>query len=266
MPFSLWQVIVLAVLQGIAEFLPISSDGHLVVLAPLLFSNSNKPPADMTSLNITLHLGTLGSILVYYRQRITKLLIEDRRTIGLIVLGTIPAVIVGLPMKKWGEGLLESPLIAGFMFFVTGAAVLWISRHRPGTTEYQQLRWRDALLIGIAQATAILPGLSRSGTTIAMGVTRGMSRPSAATFSFLLAIPAIAGAGVLEVLSQIGEKPPLTPYSLLVAGAVISFGVGIAALWWLERLLKSGRLEWFAWYCFALGAVVLVWRVPLAMA
>lgn len=262
MPFSLWQVLILAIVQGITEFLPISSDGHLVVVAPLLFGES-QPPADMMSLNITLHLGTLGSILFYYRARIARLLIDDRRTVGLLILGTLPAVFLGLPVKLYCEDILESGLLAGFMFPVTGLAVLWIARYPAGTREYQSLSWRDAILIGIGQALAILPGLSRSGSTMVVGVTTGLKRPSAATFSFLLAIPAIAGAGVLEAISQIGTAPPVTPLSYLIAGAAVAFAVGIVALWSLERLLHNGKLEWFGWYCIALGLVVIAWQLSL---
>src|SRR5262245_42965604 len=137
MPFSLWQVLILAVLQGIAEFLPISSDGHLVVVAPLLFGGSTPPP-DMTTLNIALHVGTLGSILVYYHRRIVRLLGEDRWTLGLIVLGTIPAVLVGLSIKLLdGEWLIEQPLLAGLMLPVTGATLLWISRQPERHGEYR---------------------------------------------------------------------------------------------------------------------------------
>jgi hypothetical protein len=113
MPFSWWQILILAVLQGVAEFLPISSSGHLVVLAPLLFGTSEAPP-DMTAVNISLHIGTLGSILIYYHRRIARLLGEDRRTLGLIVIGSIPAAIVGLLIELGNEHLIEQPLLAGY--------------------------------------------------------------------------------------------------------------------------------------------------------
>ena len=258
--FSLWQVVVLAVVQGVAEFLPISSSGHLVVIAPLLFGRSRAP--DLVDLSIVLHLGTLGSIVVYYWRRIARLVGEDRRTIGLLALGTIPAALAGLTIKQWFEHVLESPLVAGAMFLVTGAALLWSLRQPPGTTEYRDLSWRGALLIGLSQAAAILPGLSRSGATIAAGLGVGLARRSAATFSFLLAIPAIAGAGVLEGLSLLsGDHAVGTPASYLAVGAAISFAVGLASIALLERLLVRGQLRWFAWYCLALGLAVLAWQL-----
>lgn len=262
MEFSLWQVVVLAVVQGVTEFLPISSDGHLVVITPLLFGGRTTPP-EMLELSIVLHLGTLASILVYFRRRIAMLLGEDRRTIGLLIMGTLPAVVAGLAAKIWLEDLLESPLAAGLMFPVTGVVVLYISRRKPGSGEYKNLRWRDAFWIGVCQASAILPGLSRSGTTIAAGVSSGLSRSAATTYSFLLAIPAIAGAGVLEAVALFGResRPITTPPLYLAIGAVISFGVGIVALWSLQRLLERSQLAWFGWYCIALGVVVTVWQL-----
>jgi undecaprenyl-diphosphatase len=263
MQFSLWQVIVLAVVQGIAEFLPISSSGHLVVLAPLLFGGSANPPK-MLDLSIVLHLGTLGSILVYYRARIWRLLGADRNTLGLLFIATLPAVVIGLSIKRWYGDALESPLVAGCMFPITGLAILWSLRLPAGTREYQQLGWRRALVIGCSQAAAILPGLSRSGSTIAAGLGVGLTRPSAATFSFLMAIPAIGGAGVLEAASMIRDGESLsTPVGSLVIGALVSFVVGLGAIALLERLLVRGQLRWFAWYCIVLGAVVLVWQLLL---
>ncbi|MDX1945318.1 MAG: undecaprenyl-diphosphate phosphatase [Pirellulaceae bacterium] len=260
--FAPWQVVVLAIVQGIAEFLPISSSGHLVVLAPLLFGQRTAPEG-MTDLSIVLHLGTLGSILVYYRQRIARLFAEDRRTLGLLIVGTLPAVVVGLPLKLWLEPVLESPLVAGFLFPVTGLAILWAMRRPEGTTEYRDLSWSRALLIGTAQAAAILPGLSRSGSTISAGLGVGLSRSAAATFSFLLAIVAICGAGVLEGIDLAKADSPrlATSPGLLAVGAAISFVVGLGALALLDRMLQRGQLQWFAWYCFALGAAVIGWQL-----
>lgn len=264
MEFDLWKVLVLAVVQGIGEFLPISSSGHVVVVAALL--KQSKDAIDVADLNIVLHLGTLLSILVFYWRRILNLLFEDRRVILWIVLGTIPAVVVGLPLKRYGGWILSDPLLAGCMLPVTGAVLLWASRHSQGKIDYRDMTWRDALLIGCAQAAAILPGVSRSGSTISAALGLGFKRESAATFSFLLAIAAIAGAGVLEardVLKAIGEEtyqPSATPLHMLI-GAGVAFVVGLASLWVLVRLLERGRLTIFAWYCIALGVVVIAWQL-----
>ena len=253
-------LLLLAVVQGIAEFLPISSSGHLIVLGTWLGGSAGALP-DLNDVNIVLHLGTLGSIVAFYWQRVWKLLTDDRRVIGLMILGTIPAVVVGLPLKLQFEYLLEMPLVAGLLFPVTGLALLWTTRLPLGEIDYRKMTWQDALFIGCCQAIAILPGLSRSGTTIAAGLYRGLNRSSAATFSFLLAIPAILGAGVLEGIDQLKDGGPQTPVSFLLIGCALSFIVGLGALWLLNRWLQSGRIQLFAWYCIALGIVVVTWQL-----
>jgi len=265
MQFSLWQVAVLAVVQGVTEFLPISSDGHLAIVKPLLFP-TGAAPHDSMDLTIVLHLGTLGSILVYYRERIARLLGEDRRVLVLLGVGTVPAVAVVL-VCKWiwkdrFEETLQNPLLAGFMLPVTGLVLLWAMSRPPGGREYHDLTMLDSLLIGVCQAAAILPGLSRSGTTISAALGLGVSRAQAATYSFLLAIPALAGAGLYEGISMLRDPNPLSaPVSSLAIGAAISFVVGLGAIWSVERLLTQGRLHWFAWYCIALGAIVVAWQL-----
>lgn len=264
--FSLWQVVVLAVVQGITEFLPVSSDGHLALVEPLLWQGSSPRPNSM-DLTIVLHLGTLGSILVYYRQRIMRLLGDDRRVLGLIIVGTIPAVVLVLTcqvlLDEVFDPILKSTFLAGWMLPVTGAAVIWAQRHGGGSRDYRELKWSESLLIGLAQAAAILPGLSRSGSTIAAGLTLGMSRSAAATYSFLLAIPALAGAGVYKAFSMVWHQTPLsTSPTNLGIGAAISFVVGLAAIAVLTRVLERGRLHYFGWYCIALGVVVIALNWP----
>jgi undecaprenyl-diphosphatase len=255
---SLWQVVVLAVLQGITEFLPISSSGHLLLAAPLLLG-SREPPDDMLTLSVALHVGTLGSIVVHYRDAIRRLLSEDRRVVGLLAVGTLPAVVVGLTVKIYFENVLESPSLAAAMLLVTGAALWLVHRQCSGEADYRDLSWRKALWVGVCQAAAILPGLSRSGATIAGGLAAGLSRRAAATYAFLLALPALAGAGVLEGASAL-RKQPQTPWEELFVGVLVAFVVGLAALRWLERWLIRGRLIWFAWYCWIVGGLALLWQ------
>ncbi len=262
MELPLWQVLILAVVQGVAEFLPISSSGHVVVLGHLMHGSGSEPP-DIGDLNIVLHLGTLGSIVVYYWSRILRLLGADRRIIGMLILATVPAVLVGLPLKLFAENLLESPWIAGLMFPVSGLALLWLSRSSAGNVEYPQMTTRQALWIGISQAAAILPGLSRSGSTITTGVTTGLTRNSAAAFSFLMAVPVIAGAGLLQAIDFFKDGKLSTPITYLVLGALVAFLTGLGTLWVLNKWLEKGRLHIFAWYCIILGIVVLGWQTSL---
>lgn len=250
-----WQMLILAVVQGITEFLPISSDGHLVVVEHLIGMHT-----DMTEVNVLLHAGTLGSILVVYHRSILKLLSADRRVLGLLAVGTIPAIVVGLPLALFGKWMIEMPLLAGLFLPVTGLMLLWIAG-RDGTDDYDQLTYGQAFFIGSFQSLALLPGISRSGTTIVAGLLTGLKRPEAATFSFLLAIPAIAMATGWETLQLIlGREASQTSTSMLVGGAIVAFCVGIAALALLLRILNRGKLHYFAYWCIPFGAAVFVWQ------
>ena len=251
-----WGIAILAVVQGLTEFLPVSSSGHLVIGSALL--RSDTAVMDVAEVTIALHLGTLLAILVFYRQRIFRLLGEDRRAIPRVVVGTIPAVLVGVPVELWFEDVLENPLVAGVMLLATGSMLLGMRRRIEGERDYPDASNADAWWIGVAQAAAILPGLSRSGSTIFVGSRRGLSGPSAATFSFLLAIPAIAGAGVLKGASMVAKGSlPTTPWPHLLGGIALSFVVGLFALGWLVKWLERGRIWWFAWWCLPLGVGVI---------
>lgn len=256
------EILALAVVQGIAEFLPVSSSGHLVV-GEALFDQFGYTKLGLV---IVLHVGTLAAILVFYWRRIWRLLGADRRVLSLLVVGSLPAAAVGLAIKAtpWGKTLesgLESPLLAGLMFPVTGLMLLWAARHEAGQTTCRDLGYGKALLIGGLQAVAILPGISRSGSTIAAGLGCGLRRDEAAAFSFLLAIPAIGGGGLLEMLHLLEQGAGSTPVGGLILGASVSFLVGLAALWWLIRWLNQGRLHRFAWYLIPLGVTVVVWQL-----
>ncbi|QEG43355.1 Undecaprenyl-diphosphatase [Roseimaritima ulvae] len=244
---------VLAVVQGIAEFLPISSSGHLVVLGALMEIKD-----ESASLEIILHAGTLASILVVYWQRIWALLRADRRVVPLLVVGTVPAAIVGLTIKKKFEFILHSPLLAGCMFLVTGGLLLTLRWLPKGDTSYQSFGWWRALVVGCFQAFAILPGVSRSGSTIVGGRLLGLKNDDAVTFSFLLAIPAILGATVLAVKDLIDAPPSSEGMGVLLSGAVVAFLVGLVSLRWLIRWSRQGRLDWFAYWCIPAGLLVMV--------
>jgi undecaprenyl-diphosphatase len=270
-------VIILGIIQGIAEFLPISSSGHIVIADAILaeLPGDGKLP-DTNDLNIALHAGTLLSILVVYWRRIVRLLGADRRVIPMIVVATLPVVVSGLILSKYFRHWLDNPLLAGCMLPITGLLLLWAARRPVGDDDYTQLTYGKALAIGLFQAVAPLPGISRSGTTIAAGLAVGLSRQAAATFSFLLAIPAIGGAILLEIWKLISDKPSdsLTPGTtapllsssgtLLALGAAVSFLVGLLALCWLIRWLEKGRIQYFAYWCIPVGFAVIVWQLVRA--
>ncbi|NQU24239.1 MAG: undecaprenyl-diphosphate phosphatase [Candidatus Nealsonbacteria bacterium] len=260
------EILVLAIVQGIAEFLPVSSSGHIVV-GQALFDELGQTMDDKLTVSIVLHVGTLLAILVFYWRRIWGLLGQDRRLIGLLIVGSIPAAVVGLGIKlspyndAIEEAVFKSPLLAGLMFPVTGLLLLWTARNQGGETICRDLGYGRALLIGVFQAFAILPGISRSGTTIVAGLTLGLRRDEAATFSFLLAIPAIGGAGLLETVKLVKDGADSTPLAALALGAAVSFAVGLVSLFWLVRCVEQGRLYRFAWWVIPLGVVVIAWQL-----
>ncbi len=276
MPFNVWEyleIAVLAVVQGVTEVLPISSSGHVIVLASL-FDQYGHPVDEKLTVNIALHMGSLLAIVVFYWSRIVRMFGSDRRLIGLILVGSIPAGVVGVAYKgfldKWFTGRfrwdpLENALLAGVMFAVTGGLLIaarWReSRHGRGTGSGNQLTYPQALGIGVFQAFAILPGLSRSGSTIAAGLFCGLKREEAAAFSFLLALPAMAGAGLLEALDAAQKTTHSLDAAPLVLGAGLACVVSWASLCWLVSWLQKGRLGWFAAYVFVLSPLVIAWQL-----
>lgn len=254
-------VIVVGVVQGITEFLPISSSGHLLIVESLLAELSGVQLTDPLTLNVALHGGTLLSILVVYWQRIWRLLGADRQVVGLLIVGTLPAVVVGLGLKSWFETYLASTLLAGCMLPVTGALLWWSSRASVGETSYVDMTYRDAITIGMVQAFAILPGISRSGATIATALRLGLTPDAAATFSFLLALPAIAGACVLELAGSMGGEAEAIAWPQIIVGAVIAFLMGLVALVWLQYWLQRGRFYMFAYWCVPVGVATVIWQL-----
>lgn len=266
----LWEIIVLGIVQGLTEFLPVSSSGHLVVANALLEAMGSKPVENLIEVSIVLHLGTLVAVLVFYRREIFQLLGKDRAAVPLLIVGTIPAAFVGILIKKglpeasedWvSQWVLENPLLAGFMFPATALVLLWVARRHHGEIEYQQLTIKQSLVIGIMQAIAILPGISRSGFTIAAGLGVGLHRHAASTYAFLLAIPTIGGAGLLEGIEAYKEGTTGTAPFNLAIGFAVSFAVGWVALKLLVGLVQRGRLAMFAYYLIPLGIAVVTWQL-----
>lgn len=250
-------IILLAVVQGLTEFLPVSSSGHLVLLQHLLGSSEGD-----LFLDVVLHCGTLGSVLVVYRQDVWRLLRLDapaRLYILALAVGTLPAVAVGLLLKDVVEAVFASPVYAGVGLLVTGA-VLLTTRLAPGrgdapdTWEPRPVPLGKALLVGCAQAVAICPGISRSGSTIAASLWLGLARAEAARFSFLLSVPAIAGALVLHLLD--GDLTTRASGVGLALAAVVAFGVGLVAIRWTTMAVVQKHFWKFSVYVLVLGAVV----------
>lgn len=255
---QIWEAILLGVVQGITEFLPVSSDGHLVVVQHLL--GLTEP---MLTFDIFIHLGTLAAVLIYFRKLLlrhaTGVFVADRRdeSVKLILnvaLATIPAVIVGLLLKDKIEETFGSALVAASGWFVMGFLLLWSSRFAGRQGSMEKIGLADSWWIGTAQVFALLPGVSRSGTTIITGMARGLAPVEAARFSFLMAIPAIAGAAVLQLkdVNQVG----IWTDPVMLSGAVSAFVVGFGAIAFLLKLLNTGNLKPFGYYCIAAAVIM----------
>jgi len=241
-------------IQGLTEFLPISSSGHLVLVPALL---GREGPDLATS--AMLHLGTLVAVLAYYRTDVAGMLRFDRpgrRLLTLLVIGTIPAVVLGLAFESRLEELTESPKVVAIFLIITGVILLATLLLKPGRRTVDDVNPKDAGLIGLAQAAALIPGISRSGVTISSGLARGFESTEAARFAFLLGIPAIAGAGLLSMAELITEGTGIT-FSIVV-GTVVAAVAGYAAIALLIRLLARVGLAPFGIYCLFIGGLALV--------
>jgi len=269
------KAVVLGVVQGLTEFLPVSSSGHLVLAKHLL--GLTEPAREAGVLwEVVLHLGTLVAVVVVLRRELVTVVVgffrglaasrrgvteAVRRERGfglalLILLGSVPAGIVGVGFEDFIEGLFANPYAAAAALLVTGS-FLFATRYAPGARADGRVNSTDAILIGLAQAAAICPGISRSGATISAGLFRGVDRAEAARFSFLLFVPAIGGAALLE-LRKFTSLPAETVLPIL-AGGVVSALVGLVALVALIKVVEAGKLHCFSYYCWAVGGVALVW-------
>jgi len=269
--FEIIKAIVLGIVQGATEFLPVSSSGHLVIVPWLL----GWTPGTLL-FDTVLHWGTLVSIaLVFWADfvRIIRaaLLSIVRRSLAdpdarlgwWIVLASIPAAATGLFLKDSIESLFHAPVLAGVFLFVTAALLWgseWLARRVNAAKSLDRLSLTDAILIGLAQAVALAPGISRSGSTIAAGLARGLRRDEAARFSFLLGTPAFLGAGLLQLADVMGTDPSALTSELpaLLAGFVASAIAGLVAIRFLLAFLRQRTLYPFAIYCVVMGVAVLL--------
>lgn len=248
-----FDAVLLGILQGLTEFLPVSSSGHLVLAQAIL---GVKQPG--VSFEVLAHLGTLLAVFIYFRPQIALLvrsvfegnMKEERAIIGYLIIGTIPAGLAGLLFKDFFEQAFSNPAMTSLMLFVTGLILLSTRFYRRGGKRVGIL---SAIIMGIGQAAAILPGISRSGTTIAAGMASGVEPSRAAEFSFLLAIPAILGAMVLKGNELLNIESSLIGQYLV--GMVFSFLLGLVAVHLVLAVVKRGKLDYFAYYCFAAAGV-----------
>ncbi len=255
---TLLEAFILGLLQGATEFLPVSSSGHLVLGQALL---GIQVPG--VGFEIALHVATLLSVLLVFRDRVGRLATgawkgdrEAWRYLGLLVLATLPAAVVGLSMGDAVEALFERPGVAGAALLVTGT-LLWTTRGALARNPDRKPGPREALLIGMAQAFALLPGISRSGTTVVAGLWLGVEAEEAAAFSFLMAVPAILGAAVLK-LPELTDAAGGGGWAPLLLGSVVAAVVGVLAIRTFVTMLKRRSFYRFGPYCWAVGGLFLL--------
>ncbi|MEW5827017.1 MAG: undecaprenyl-diphosphate phosphatase [Candidatus Bipolaricaulota bacterium] len=260
---------IVGIVQGLTEFLPISSSAHIVLAEAL---TGLKSPGIV--LEAAVHVGTLAAVLVAFRADVAAILrsfgprgsLELRKEVGLLIVGTVPIVALGLALRSVASRLFESLWIVGGGLLLTAVAVIVADQRARRGARRSSLGAPGAFGVGLAQAVALVPGVSRSGVTMAAGVAGGLSPARAARFSFLLSIPAVAGAAIIAVLdarSLVGGHGAAIDVAGVLVGAVAAFVVGLAALRFLLAVLRRGRLWGFAVYCAALAMATWVGAMVL---
>jgi undecaprenyl-diphosphatase len=264
------QAIILGVIQGLTEFLPVSSSAHLVFITDILGLPQN------VAFDTLLHLGTLVAVVGYFWRDIVEIItsfissIMDifrgkfkeglkekpfKKLTWLLVVGTIPAGLMGILLQKQFEALFNSVIYVGFFLIITGLLLWGAERVKPGEKDVEDISFKNALVIGIAQGIAIAPGISRSGATISAGLFSGLNRELAARFSFLLSIPAILGAALVQA-KDITSFDAST--AVLIAGFLSALIFGYLAIKLLLKIIKERTLMIFAYYCWIVGIAVII--------
>ena len=270
---SILSAVILGIIQGVAEFLPISSSGHLAIAQNLL-GLKIEGSTDGT-FDVLLHLGTLIAVFIAYWTDIADMIREfffgvrdlakgttptpvppNRRMILLIIIGTLPLGLV-LPVKDFVEGLGTNTVFVGCALLVTGVLLFFSDRHNRGKKTASNVRIRDVLIIGVAQAFATAPGISRSGTTVSVGCFMGLDRRFALRYSFLMSIPAILGANILQLKDLAGGvDPALIP--AYISGMITAAVLGYLSIRLLKYITDKGKFGAFAYYCWAVGALTII--------
>lgn len=270
---SYWQAIIMGLVQGVTEFLPISSSGHLAILQNFLGLGSME---DHLLFDVLLHLGTLGAVFIAYWKDIAGLFSEGfamlhlkklprgqkpdrlkRRMISFLVLATLPLVAAAL-LKSAIESLYENTFFIGFALLATGGLLFASDRMGRGTKNERNATIGEVMTVGLAQAVATVPGLSRSGTTISVGMLCGFERSFAVKFSFLLSIPAVLGANLLSLIDAVQAGIDFSLLPMYLVGVVAAFVSGFFAISILRILVQKNRFGSFAYYCWGAGLVTLI--------
>lgn len=269
---DLIQTILMGIVQGLSEFLPISSSAHLVFTSNFYKVYKNIPIAEQSNqevfLDIMLHLGTLIAVLIFFRKEVIEIckalfnavknknFSEQNAKLGIyIIIGTIVTIILALPVEHVAKNLVFHPAIVGILLVITGGTLFlseYLSKKRLEKVE--KINLKQAILIGLAQGIAVLPGFSRSGWTIATGLFAGLNREMAARYSFLLSIPIILGASMAYPLIKIDLAEAVTyNWTSIIIGTIVSGLVGYLCIKYFMKFISKFSLNIFAWYCIIMG-------------
>jgi len=262
------EAVLLGVIQGLTEFLPVSSSAHLILAKAFFGWDADRFGL---SFDVACHLGTLLAVLVYFRHDLARMVAAAPRVLSraqdaparlawLIAVGTIPVVVVGLLLRNL-EDQLRTPAVVGITLALGGVLLLWAERVARRTRQAEDLGSGEAFALGCAQSAALVPGVSRSGATLTLALFLGLRRDTAARFSFLLGVPAIAAAAAHEGLKMAHEPLPPGTAELFMVGIAVSAVVGYLTIKYFLRYLASHSLSVFAWYRLALAAAVAVWLI-----
>jgi len=268
---SLLQAMILGLVQGLTEFLPVSSSGHLVLAEKILGLGTSN-----LRFEVAMHLATLLAVCFAFRKRILKLVKsvlfgrmrlvngkwqytdDNLRLAILLIAATIPAALIGILFDDAIEQAFNNPIAVSIALLVTGGILFGTGRIAK---RHEKIGWKQSLIIGFSQALAILPGISRSGTTIAAGIYSGVGQEKAAEFSFLMSIPVILGAGLIKFKDVLETGMPKGEVLAILIGGLIAAIAGYLAINFLLKIIRGSKLHYFSYYCWMVGLVSLVWFI-----
>ncbi|MFA6553372.1 MAG: undecaprenyl-diphosphatase UppP [Patescibacteria group bacterium] len=263
--------IVLGIVQGLAEFWPISSSGHLIIAHDVL----NFGFVDNLTFDVALHMGTLLALVVFFWHDIIKYIVAffrslanwnvrndfDQRMAWFVIIAAIPAGIGGFLLESWADTVFRNLWLVAALMIAVGVVFLIVEKKSTQTKDLPQATWKTALLIGLSQVIALLPGTSRSGITTLTGMTQGLKRSESARFSFLLSIPVILGAGLMKLYDATKENLTSQDWLLMAAGIASATLVGYFAIRFLLKYFQNHSLKAFAYYRFVIAGAVIVYML-----
>ena len=265
-----WQAIILGIIEGVTEFLPISSTGHLTIAEKLM--GMNLGDASLTAFTVIIQIGAIAAAVLYFWKDIWRVLTawwrglwwkRARRSFDYkygwaIILGSVPIAVVGLAFKDEIETVLRSLWFVAFAL-IGWSVVMWMAdKYASGKRQESDTTWKDTLIIGLGQCLALIPGVSRSGATISVGLLRGFDRVTVTKLSFFLGIPALVAAGVLQAVTEYKHITSGVGWGATLLASVVAFVVGYISIAWLLKFVASNNFSLFIWYRVGLGALIII--------